>query len=80
MGGLKDVSAVDLGGAAVFEERPALPIDNLDDVALETEVNNVLTSCEATHQGEGSYLFADLETDTPLFDAQGHGFARGWRD
>jgi ParB/RepB/Spo0J family partition protein len=48
--------------AAVFEEHLALTIDSLEDVTLETEVNNILESCEATHQGEGSYLFADLET------------------
>jgi ParB/RepB/Spo0J family partition protein len=48
--------------AAVFEEHLALSIDGLEDVTLETEVNNILESCEATHQGEGSYLFTDLET------------------
>jgi hypothetical protein len=48
--------------AAVFEEHLALTIDGLEDVTLETEVNNILESCEATHQGEGSYLFTDLET------------------
>jgi ParB/RepB/Spo0J family partition protein len=48
--------------AAVFEEHLALSIDGLEDVTLETEVNRILGSCEATHQGEGSYLFTDLET------------------
>jgi ParB/RepB/Spo0J family partition protein len=48
--------------AAVFEEHLALTIDGLEDVTLETEVNNILESCEATHQDEGSYLFSDLET------------------
>ena len=48
--------------AAVFEEHLALTIDGLEDVTLETEVNNILESCEATHQGEGSYTFLDLET------------------
>jgi hypothetical protein len=48
--------------ATVFEEHLALTIEGLEDVTLETEVNNILTSCEATHQGEGSYLFTDLET------------------
>jgi hypothetical protein len=48
--------------AAVFEEHLALTIDSLEDVALETKVNNILESCEATHQGEGSYIFSDLET------------------
>ena len=48
--------------AAVFEEHLALTIDSLEDVALETELNNILESCEATHQGEGSYTFLDLET------------------
>ena len=48
--------------AAVFEEHLALTIDSLEDVTLETEVNNILESCEATHQGEGSYLFPDIET------------------
>jgi ParB/RepB/Spo0J family partition protein len=48
--------------AAVFEEHLALTIEGLEDVTLETEVNSILELCEATHQGEGSYLFTDLET------------------
>jgi ParB/RepB/Spo0J family partition protein len=47
--------------AAVFEEHLALVIEGIDDVMLEREITELLMTCQAVPEDEGTFLFLSLE-------------------